>query len=107
MHFFAEHQADGEDYALSFNNGSIIWNGRFFTIFYFYENISCSGVFDYYIDLLPMTSSTIISHRGCLLIIKCSHMLINSCFYYFPISTGSLSNESSISTAFRIAASAI
>ncbi len=25
MHFFAEHQADGEDYALSFNNGSIIF----------------------------------------------------------------------------------
>ena len=27
MHFFAEHQADGEDYALSFNNGSIIFKG--------------------------------------------------------------------------------
>ena len=27
MHFFAEHQADGEDYALNFNNGSIIFKG--------------------------------------------------------------------------------
>ena len=27
MHFFAEHQADGEDYALSFKNGSIIFKG--------------------------------------------------------------------------------
>ena len=27
MHFFAAHQADGEDYALSFNNGSIIFKG--------------------------------------------------------------------------------
>ncbi|MCQ4658180.1 S-layer homology domain-containing protein [Flavonifractor plautii] len=27
MHFFAEHQADGEDYALRFNNGSIIFKG--------------------------------------------------------------------------------
>ena len=27
MHFFAEHQVDGEDYALSFNNGSIIFKG--------------------------------------------------------------------------------
>ena len=27
MHLFAAHQADGEDYALSFNNGSIIFKG--------------------------------------------------------------------------------
>ena len=28
MHFFAEHQADGEDYALSFNNGNIVFKGN-------------------------------------------------------------------------------
>ena len=76
------------------NNSIIIGNRCALTVFDFNQDILCTWIIDNNINLFILPSTAIVSNRCCLLIIESSNMLINRC-------------DSSISTAFRIAASAI